>query len=278
MDNEEIFMDLLEKVNKNTILLSSKFKFIHFDNMGTLTIKNKKYEISPCAYLSINNQIKIKGAGVREIPNDLLVQVYNAIISGDRLKDLKTNIILVDNKVNAIMLKSDDERSYQYISSYEIINTLKQEAHKKDISLEFISGVQDDYFTIIEYKIKNKLNNFCEFGIYIKNSISGYSSIHFNITILYKNKIFPTTIGFVLEHKGDINEKVQIGINSLLKDMTSFDIEEKLKEPISKQYIESLGFSKYELKYIYRHFSGATIRDFLDFCSGFDFKSKIKLI
>lgn len=266
MNSIDSFMNELKEIDDQTELITSKFKDLYFENMGTLVVNNKKYEISNCAYLTINNQIKIKGAGVREIPNDLLTKVYNVIMKEDRLKDVKANIIITNNAIKGLMIKSEDERSYRYISSYRVLSIIEAEAQKNDMPIELISGTQDDCITVVDYKLNNYINDKYSLGISVKNSTNGYSSIYLILNIVYKNKVFNTTIKEVMEHKGDIEGKIKKGLRNIFSQIRNMDINKKMKEPITDKYIESLGYNKYQLKYIARHFKGTTIGDFMDFC------------
>ena len=159
MNDESSFIDYFINKEKETNLLEVKFKNIEFLDLNRVSVLHKTYLVSPCAYLSINNQIKVKGKGFSELPPQLVINIYNTVLKGNRLKNKLANIILEHDNIKAIMMGGNDERSFQYVKTSSIINSLKKYCEDNDYSLEFINATDDDFLR----------NNHCLHNIFLMN-------------------------------------------------------------------------------------------------------------
>ena len=271
-DNEEIFLSKIIEKEKNTEIIEVNFSDILFKNIEKVNIFNKDYYLSPCSFLSLNNQSKINGIGLKDLNSDLLTQIYNQTFHSYRLRDKKAKIITYDKSIKAIMIGGDDERAFRYVKISSIVEEIKDYCQNNDIKIEFIMGVEDDYLTIIRYEITNRAaigNNVSyKMAFDIITSISGYSSIKI-VPILHnkKTEIELSNSQISFEHKGNPLSKLK---NKLEDFFNSFTLSVSSINKLKEKEISSIDISKLcrtlnlgikLQKFISRDFKGETLYD-----------------
>lgn len=284
MSRETFFLSELRNLENNINILEVKFKNIQFINIDKMKVFNKIYSISDSAYLSINNQIKVKGIGFQELPYKLVVEIYNTVLNGERLKEKKANIILKDNEVKAVTVGGTDKRAFKYTRTTSIIEVLKEKLQEQDYSFEFLDGVSDDYTTIIRYKIPELFNYKYDAAINIITSYSCYSSIKI-IPILfnYKKNIEIKLKEFKIENKGFPLSRIAIEFPNVLEELkkalkNTNDIDQiKIKDNL-EEICERIDIPKKLQNFILKNFEGENIRELIDFIDEIDFKDKEKIM
>lgn len=275
--NEYSFYKGIQNYEKETSLVKAKGKNISFINYSNIEVFGQYHVISPCAYLSINNQIQVKGVGFSDLSEELTTHIYNEGFQSDRLRNKDFLLIFVQGLLKAIMVSGEvDGRGYSYYKTSKIIDTLIKDAKKRRISLHFEDGIFDDYYTVITYQIKKTYYPGYTFYVTLADSITGYSSIRFIPSIergRLRVELKDDTIS--IEHKGDIEHKLESVMkeidNSFMRITKRFV--EDLDKPIEsiEKLCRDLGLNKRKASYVLHNFKGETLDDFLDFIKDIDF-------
>lgn len=280
MNNEKDFLEYLSDKDKKTNFIIVPFKDIYFEKFNQIRVNSKSYPLSSCAYLSINNQSKVKGQGVHDLSQELMRQIYNQTFSSERLKNKLAKIVLIENNVKSIMAGSEDGRGYKYTDFTEIINTFKSYCLNNEINCFFEYGIDDDYYCIARYMLEDLVYNNCKIGIDLTTSISGYSSIKMTpILIRNDSEIHLTEDELSYENKGNpltrINENIYKLFDRIDYYVNNVDLlmETEISENILNNIMNSIGLGINEKKYISRNFNGTTLNDFLNYMIGLDFKN-----
>ena len=278
MDTELSFLNKIKEKEENTRHLETEFSNILFLTKDKIQIFNKTYSIASSAYLSINNQIKVKGAGFSELSDILITKIYNEVLQKDRLKNKKAKIFFIDDSIKSIMVGGTDKRAFKYTKATTIISKAKEQLDRNNCKYEFLMGNDDDYFTIARYKITNMFNLKYNVAIEISTSISGYSSIKVT-PILYNesSEIILDESGLTIEHKGDTLSKIQERMRKVLEDINKYltNMDNINKSQLTKTKIDSIcrnsGLGLNARKYILRHFKEGSVEEFVSFMQELDF-------
>lgn len=283
MENQRelLFLNSIIEKENHTIFLEVNFGNIKFINIKELKVFNKNYPISDCAYLSINNQIKVKGRGFQDLSDDIVVNIYNQILNSNRLKEKKANVILVDNFVKAITVGGDDRRAFKYTRTSFLIRIIKERLSELGYGSEFVSGVDDDCLTVIRYKIPNIYHYAYNAAIDIITSISSYSSIKI-VPVFYSlsSEIVLNDYKLSFENKGtplirikeQINEVIETLESQLLNFKTLKDKDIEIETIL--EICSNIGVDKNVVNLIKNHYKGNNVYDFINFMQEFDYKNK----
>ena len=278
---ELLFLNSIIEKENHTIFLEVTFGNIKFVDIKTLKVFNKNYSVSDCAYLSINNQIKVKGRGFQDLSDELIVSIYNQILNSNRLKEKKANVILVDNFVKAITVGGDDKRAFKYTRTSFLITIIKERLTELGYGSEFVSGVDDDCLTVIRYKIPNIYHPQYNAAIDIITSISSYSSIKI-VPVLYSlsSEIVLSDYKLSFENKGTplirIKEQINEVIEILESQLSTFRAlrSKNIEIETILEICFNIGIDKKIINFIKNHYKGNNVCDFIDFMQEFDYKDK----
>lgn len=278
---ESLFLKKLIEKENSTQLLEIRFKDISFVNIDKIEIFKRRYKVCKCAYLSINNQIKVKGRGFEDLTDDLKIKIYNQVLQSDRLKNKLANAIIIEDEVKAIMVGGDDERSFQYIKTSSIIHTIKTYLTNNGYGYDFLTGTEDDYVSIVRYKINGIYHHKYNAAVDIITSISGHSSIKL-VPIIYSrdSEMELTKDAIIIEHKGFPINRVKDNLPYLIdcfslyfsKFKTFEDDVFENKDSVIEDICFNAGLNKRTRNFILNNFNGITIKDFLNFLQEIEFR------
>lgn len=273
---EQSFYEGLIHYEKETRYVRIPGKDLFFNDYTHLKVYNEALVISPSAYHSINNQMQISGNGFSWLSENTKTIIYNECLASPRLSEKEFLVIITSDEVKALMISSNDKRSFSPIENSIVLDMIRKGFDDRDILLEFTDGVFDDYFMVANYKLRKTYYPGYQFSISIIKSNTGYSSLKI-IPVIEKGRLAMQMkideLSF--EHKGDIREKVE-EVPYLIDQ--SFErivkrVNSKIADKISDVYEFCLrkGINIRTAKYIKNHFKGETMEDLLSFLEDIDF-------
>lgn len=275
-NQEQIFFSQLESIENNLHFIVCSFKDISFVNLNTIKIQGKNYIFSNCAFLSLNNQIKIKGLGTHDLSPTLKIQMYNEVLRGSRLGSKQACILLINNQVKNISLYTSDKRSFNYIRFSDLLAIFTFYLKDNNYIFSFNNGIIDDYISSVRYNIKNFSFSKYQLCVDIISSYSSYSSIKICPILVYKNNEIKLTEQLCFEHKGNPLNRIKDKLSLLFEqvDTTINTLElnaNKLSEQSIQQLCKRVGTTKKLEKYIIRHIQGNSFNDLLEVLFSIDF-------
>lgn len=273
---EQSFYEGLINYEKDTRFVKISGNDLLFNDYTHLKVFNETLVISPSAYHSINNQMQISGNGFSWLSGETKTIIYNECLASPRLSEKEFLVIITNDEIKALMISSDDKRSFSPIESSLVLKIIRNGFENRNIPLEFRDGVFDDYYMVANYKLCKTYYPGYQFSITVVKSSTGYSSLKI-IPIIERGRLSMQMKDDELsyEHKGDIREKVE-EIPYLID--ASFErivkrANIKIEEEISDVYAFCVkkGINIRTAKYIKNHFKGETIQDLLTFLEDIEF-------
>lgn len=175
--------------------------------------KTKPYLVADTAWVSIKNQSKVYGEGFdKKLSIRSKTAVLNEVLTeNSKLKDC--TLVIIDDKIRAIMTGGDDGRTFTAINPIELIDSFEKAMESKSAPVEFKKGIYSYTFIKAVYSITNDQIN----GLYEKKGYTPMILLQTSETAYSATKLIPCFInkngsGVVLEqealtfeHKGNNN-------------------------------------------------------------------------
>lgn len=168
------------------------------------------YLVGASAWLSILNQYKINGQGFRVLKPETKVACFNEL-SSSFLKGKNALLIIIDDKVRAVMTAGDDGRTYTYVSPTDLLNSFEKAMEEKGIKFTFMYGTYTYESISATYKAYDtSIGDMYDKAGYIPQVIivtseTGYASTKIIPCLTHiksGNRIRMEKEAVILEHKG----------------------------------------------------------------------------